>query len=260
MGSMKRKHPLPHALPADVHARPNRIDTAAVSFRLMDRAARSPFICGMEHVGVRARAGASRCVCDGLRLPCGAALAYWLLLDSNRMGVHTAMCAGRVPALLSRSLLLLLLTSATEGVEMFTRLGVCVSFRLPVKVSQVGVPWFAEEFAAEAFRLEPPCGAEPTLPRYLRDAVCHCLPNSAQEIEVVRERPWVFWEAKARELEASEQAAHEEVKPCSNGKKNPLARRNGESVGFLDSQLAWAFASVRMPSVSAVPQLERVRG
>ena len=35
-----------------------------------------------------------RGVCDGLRLPCGAALAHWPLLDSNRMGAHTAMCAG----------------------------------------------------------------------------------------------------------------------------------------------------------------------
>ena len=34
----------------------------SVSFRLMDRAARSPFHCGMGHVGVRARATASLCV------------------------------------------------------------------------------------------------------------------------------------------------------------------------------------------------------
>ena len=64
-------------------------------------------------------------------LPCGAALVHWPLLDSNRMGAHTAMCAGRVPVLLSILLPLLPLTSATEGVEMFMRLGVCVSFWLP---------------------------------------------------------------------------------------------------------------------------------
>ena len=34
-----------------------------------------------EHVGVRARANAPAC---------GAALAHWPLLDSNRMGAHTA--------------------------------------------------------------------------------------------------------------------------------------------------------------------------
>ena len=49
-------------------------------------------------------------------LPCGAALAHWPLLDSNRMGAHTAMCAGEVQVLLSILLLFLLLTSATEGV------------------------------------------------------------------------------------------------------------------------------------------------
>ena len=39
-----------------MHARPNRIDTASsVSFRLMDRAARSPFHCGMARRGPRAR-------------------------------------------------------------------------------------------------------------------------------------------------------------------------------------------------------------
>ena len=63
MGALKRMHPLPRAPPAAVYARPNRIDTASsVSFRLMDRAARSPFHCGVGHVGVRARANASRCV------------------------------------------------------------------------------------------------------------------------------------------------------------------------------------------------------
>ena len=81
---------------------------------LMDRAARSPFHCGTGHVGVRARANA--------RLSCGAALAHWPLLDSNRMAVHTAMCAGGVLVLLSISLLLLLLTPAMEGVELFMRL------------------------------------------------------------------------------------------------------------------------------------------
>ena len=72
-----------------------------------------------------------RGVCDGLRLPCGAALAHWPLLDSNRMGAHTAMFAGGVLVLLSILLLILLLTPATEGVEMFIRLCVCVPFWLP---------------------------------------------------------------------------------------------------------------------------------
>ena len=48
---------------AAVYARPNRTDTtSSVSSTLMDRAARSPFRCGVGHVGVRGRAGASRCV------------------------------------------------------------------------------------------------------------------------------------------------------------------------------------------------------
>ena len=55
--------PPPPPPPAAVYTRPNRIDTASsVSFRLMDRAARSPFHCGLGHVGVRARANASWCV------------------------------------------------------------------------------------------------------------------------------------------------------------------------------------------------------
>ena len=58
---------------------------------------------------------------------------------------------------------------------------------------KVGVPWSAEEFAANALRLEHPYGAEPTLPRCLRGAVCHCLANSVQESEVVRERASAFW-------------------------------------------------------------------
>ena len=92
----------------------------------MDRAARSPFHPKKrEHVGVRARQCAS--AAPHGNLPCDAALAHWPLLDSIRMGAHTAMCAGRVLVLLS----ILLLTSATEGVEMFVRLGVCVSFWLP---------------------------------------------------------------------------------------------------------------------------------
>ena len=64
----------------------------------------------------------------GWRLSCGAALAHWPLLDSNRMGVHTAMCAGRVLVLFSISLLLFLLAPATEGVELFMRL----PFWLPI--------------------------------------------------------------------------------------------------------------------------------
>ena len=68
-----------------------------------------------------------------------------------------------------------------------------------VEVFQVGVPWFAEEFVSEAFRLEHPFGAEPTLPRYLRDAVCHCFANSVQEVEVVRERArFFFWGKRGR--------------------------------------------------------------
>ena len=42
-------------------------------------------------------------------LPCGAVLAHWPLLDSNRMGAHTAMCAGGVLVLLS--ILLLFITT-----------------------------------------------------------------------------------------------------------------------------------------------------
>ena len=87
-----------------------------------------PLWCGAHWVP---RAPMPRGVCDGLRLPCGEALAHWPLLDSNRMGAYTAMFAGRVLVLLSISLLLLLLTPATEGVELFMRLGVCVSFWLP---------------------------------------------------------------------------------------------------------------------------------
>ena len=74
-----------------------------------------------------ARASAPRGVCDGLRLPCGGALAHWPLLDSNRMGAHTAMCAGKVLVLLSILLLLFLFTSATDGLEMFSAsVGLCV--------------------------------------------------------------------------------------------------------------------------------------
>ena len=69
-----------------------------------------------------------------------------------------------------------------------------------MKVFQVGVTWSAEEFAAEAKSLEHPHGAEPTLPRYLRDAVFTCLTNNVQEVEVVRERGWVFWEARGQKL------------------------------------------------------------
>ena len=81
---------------------------------LMDRAARSPF-----HQKKEARRGP--------------------LLDSNRMGAPTAMCAGRVLVLFSILFLLLLLTSATEGVEMIMRLGVCVSFWLPIGLAHSSV-------------------------------------------------------------------------------------------------------------------------
>ena len=103
----------PPSLPAAVYARPNRID----------RSLAVPFWYGARR---GPRAPMPRGVCDGLRLPCGAALGHWPLLDSNRMGAHTAMCAGRAPVLLSILLLLLLFTSTTEGGEMFMRLGVCV--------------------------------------------------------------------------------------------------------------------------------------
>ena len=80
-----------------------------------------------------------RGVCDGLRLPCGAAQAHWPLLDSNRMGAHKAMCAAGVLVLLSILLLLFLLTPATEGVEMLVCLGVCVSFWLPRRVADITI-------------------------------------------------------------------------------------------------------------------------
>ena len=72
---------------------------------------------------------------DGLRLPCGAGLAHWPLLVSNRMGAHTAMCAGRVLVLLSILILLLLLTPPTEDVEMFMRLGVLFGSLMDVNLS-----------------------------------------------------------------------------------------------------------------------------
>ena len=71
-------------------------------------------------------------------LPCGAALAHWRSLDSNRMGAHTAMCAGGVPVLLSILLLLLLLTSATEGVEMFYASGGLCVFLAPWPLPVLG--------------------------------------------------------------------------------------------------------------------------
>ena len=55
------------------------------------------------------------------------------------MGAPTAMCAGRVLVLFSILFLLLLLTSATEGVEMIMRLGVCVSFWLPIGLAHSSV-------------------------------------------------------------------------------------------------------------------------
>ena len=74
-------------------------------FVLMDRAARSPFLKKKK----KARRGP--------------------LLDSNRMGAPTAMSAGRVLVLFSILFILLLLTSATEGVEMIMRLeSLCVFF------------------------------------------------------------------------------------------------------------------------------------
>ena len=83
---------------AAVYARPNRIDTASsVSFRLMDRAARSPFPCDVGHVGVRARANASRCV---RRLEVVVRRRAGALAASRQQSQGAAMCAGRVPVLL----------------------------------------------------------------------------------------------------------------------------------------------------------------
>ena len=108
----------------------------------------------MGHVGVRARANAARGVCDGLKLPCGAALAQWPPLDSNRMGAHTTMLAGGVLVPLSILRLLLLFTSATEGVEMFKRLGVCVSFRLPIIMREAGCSDAANSVTAPRGKLQ----------------------------------------------------------------------------------------------------------
>ena len=57
--------------------------------------------------------------------------AHWPPIDSNRLGAHTAMCAGGVLVLLAILLLSLLFTSATEGVKMFMRLGVVCVFSAP---------------------------------------------------------------------------------------------------------------------------------
>ena len=75
---------------------------------LMDRAVRSPF---HNKKGARRGPRARQCASAAPHgnLPCGAALAHWPLLDSNRMGAHAAMCAGGVLVLLSILLLLLLL-------------------------------------------------------------------------------------------------------------------------------------------------------
>ena len=61
---------------------------------LVDRAARRSIV--VWSTSRSPRAPMPRGVCDGLRLPYVAALARWPLLDSNRMGAHTAMCAGGV--------------------------------------------------------------------------------------------------------------------------------------------------------------------
>ena len=115
MGAFKRIHPLPPAAP------PPLCSEVAVRSMLF-----------AIHACVN---GPSSSLCRSIKkkgLPCGAALAHWPLLDSNRVGAHTTMCAGGVPVLLSILVLLLLLTSAPEGVEMFMRLGGCVSFWLPM--------------------------------------------------------------------------------------------------------------------------------
>ena len=138
MGAFKRIHPLPPALPRRCVMR-SQCDRCCLRFMpvLMDPAARSPFHKKGARRGPRARQCAS--AAPHGNLPCGAALAHWPLLDSNRMGAHTAMCAGRVLVLLSRLLLLSLLTSATEGVDMFMRLGVCVSVWLPIGLAHSSV-------------------------------------------------------------------------------------------------------------------------
>ena len=125
MGALTRIHPLPPARPLPPPC--TRGQTASIPPHQFLSG------CWTELWGTSGSALAPmpRGVCDGLRLPCGGALAHWPLLDSNRMGAHTAMCAWGVQVQLSILLLLLLFTSATEGVETFRRLGVGLSLRLP---------------------------------------------------------------------------------------------------------------------------------
>ena len=135
MGALKRIQPL---LPAPSPSRPRRRVRAAkphryrlISFFQVDGPSSSLAMPLWSGARRGPRVPMPRGVCHGLRLPCGAALAHWPLLDSSRMGAHTAMCAGRVLVLVPIKLLLLLFASATEGGEMFMRLGGCVPFRLP---------------------------------------------------------------------------------------------------------------------------------
>ena len=114
MGAFKRIHPLPPASPPPPLC--NEVAVRSMLFAI--------------HACVNGPSSSLAVPSKKKGLPCGAALAHWPLLDSNRVGAHTTMCAGGVLVLLSILLLLLLLTSAPEGVEMFMRLGVCVSFWL----------------------------------------------------------------------------------------------------------------------------------
>ena len=109
MDTFKRKHPLPPALPPPLC---NEVAVRSMLFAIHAcvNGPSSSLAVPSKKKGTSARAP----------------------LDSNRMGAHTAMCAGGVLAQLSILLLFFLLTSATEGVEMFMRLGSCVSFWLPI--------------------------------------------------------------------------------------------------------------------------------
>ena len=95
--------------------------------------------CSLVHQKKGARRGPHapmhRGVCDGLRLPCGAALAHLPLLDSNRVGAHTAMCAGRVLVLFFNIITIITIYISHGGcrhVYAFGRL--CVFFGSQVEV------------------------------------------------------------------------------------------------------------------------------
>ena len=102
----------------------------SVSNRLKDRAARSPFHCGVGHLKVRARANASRCV---RRLEVAVRRSAGALAATRQQSYGCAYRDVRWGSTCTtfHIITLLLLTPATEGVEMFMRLGVYVSFWLP---------------------------------------------------------------------------------------------------------------------------------